>query len=215
MVVASLFSLDRSFGCCGAVVAVIRDQKIPKGKMDPSHTSSVRPRRTIHTRKPIDRKQPLYIHISLDDTQSRIAAVSTFLFYYYSYIQRMAVGPLARLLAQVIVPVVAVVARALPAAYAQALANARRSGAGAAASQAANAQAPWSTRVMDLSEARQILNVTEEQAQNDPSIIERQYEKYMAANAVPTDKGQMGGSFYLQSKIYRAREALLARQKEA
>jgi mitochondrial import inner membrane translocase subunit TIM16 len=117
----------------------------------------------------------------------------------------MAVGPLARLLAQVIVPVIAVVARALPAAYAQALQHARRTG----ASSAAATTNPFAASKMSLPEAKQILNLTDDVINIE--LMERQYQKYMAANAVQKIPGSSmnTGSFYLQSKIYRAREALL------
>jgi mitochondrial import inner membrane translocase subunit TIM16 len=110
----------------------------------------------------------------------------------------MAVGPIARLLAQVIVPVIAIVARSLPAAYAQALQNAKKNGTAAAASESSLLR-----KVISRSEALQILNLTESEATVE--AVQRQYEKYMAANAV---KPGTGGSFYLQSKVYRANELL-------
>lgn len=67
----------------------------------------------------------------------------------------MAVGPLARIIAQVIVPAIAVLARALPAAYAQALGNARKGGVTAA--QAVTRKA------MSREEALQILNLHQEE----------------------------------------------------
>ena len=73
----------------------------------------------------------------------------------------MAIGPFARILAQVVVPVVAVLARALPSAYAQALQNARKAG-GAAAADAA-AQAPlFGKKVMSQQEALAVLNLSEQ-----------------------------------------------------
>jgi mitochondrial import inner membrane translocase subunit TIM16 len=110
----------------------------------------------------------------------------------------MAVGPIARLLAQVIVPVIAIVARSLPAAYAQALQNAKKNGTAAAASESSLLR-----KLISRSEALQILNLTESEATVE--AVQRQYEKYMAANAV---KPGTGGSFYLQSKVYRANELL-------
>lgn len=69
----------------------------------------------------------------------------------------MAIGPLARIIAQFVVPVVAVLARALPAAYAQALRNAKSSpGAAQAASMV--------RKTMTKDEALQILNLTEGEA---------------------------------------------------
>ena len=76
----------------------------------------------------------------------------------------MAAGPLARLLAQVIVPVVAVLARALPAAYAQALQNARKSGVTAAEA------APTFRKRITRSEALQVLNLTEKEAASSEAI---------------------------------------------
>jgi mitochondrial import inner membrane translocase subunit TIM16 len=115
----------------------------------------------------------------------------------------MAIGPLARLLAQVVVPLIAVVARALPAAYAQALNNAKKSG--TASAETVNAAL---RKTVTRQEALQILNLTEESATAE--AVERQFEKYMAANEVK--KG--AGSFYLQSKVYRAREQLADFQAE-
>lgn len=156
----------------------------------------------------------------------------------------MAIGPLARLLAQLVVPVVAVLARALPAAYAQALQNARKAGVD-------HHEAAKSVlrKTISKAEALQVLNLTEEKATAEaiqkvisekvgsqvswpmnsgllvlqPLAIlfvfsktisafphpNKQYEKYMAANDV-----KKGGSFYLQSKIYRAKELLDEFQKE-
>ena len=71
------------------------------------------------------------------------------------------VGPLARLFAQLVVPVVAVLARAIPAAYAQALQNARKSG------MDANTAAQATTflrKTMTNAEALQVLNLTEQEA---------------------------------------------------
>lgn len=71
------------------------------------------------------------------------------------------IGPLARLFAQIVVPVVAVLARALPAAYAQALQNARKSGIDA------NTAAKASSllrKTMSKGEALQVLNLTETEA---------------------------------------------------
>lgn len=127
----------------------------------------------------------------------------------------MAVGPLARLLAQVIVPAVAVLARALPAAYQQALQNARQAGGGAAAA-SANSNI-FGAKKMSAQEAKLILNLdTDDDDKLDLEHMERQYQKYMAANEVKKIPGSSmnTGSFYLQSKIYRAREALLQQQQK-
>lgn len=112
----------------------------------------------------------------------------------------MAIGPLARLLAQVVVPLIAVMARAIPAAYAQALNNAKKSGTATADNVL--------RKTIARQEALQILNLSETEATAE--AVERQYAKYMAANEV--NKG--AGSFYLQSKVFRARESLAEFQAE-
>lgn len=71
-------------------------------------------------------------------------------------------GPFARILAQVVVPVIAVLARALPAAYAAAVQNAKKNG-GQAAKQATSGT-PWQTARMSHSEALQIMNLSEQEA---------------------------------------------------
>jgi import inner membrane translocase subunit TIM16 len=76
-------------------------------------------------------------------------------------------GPLVRLLAQMVIPVVAVLARALPAAYAQALQNAKKAGVDAAPSAAAS----MLRKTVSRSEALQILNLTEKQAVASPEVI--------------------------------------------
>lgn len=53
---------------------------------------------------------------------------------------------------------------------------------------------------MSLEEARQILNVNPE---NTPEEIQKQYEHLFKIN----DKSK-GGSFYIQSKVYRAKERI-------
>lgn len=72
----------------------------------------------------------------------------------------MAAGPLARLLAQLVVPVIAVLARAIPAAYQQALQNARKSGMDANNASVKN----MLRKTLDKSEALQILNLSESEA---------------------------------------------------
>lgn len=113
----------------------------------------------------------------------------------------MPAGPFARVLAQVVVPIIAVVARALPAAYAQALNNARRNGTAATAN-------TLRRKALSTTEAADILNLNQETMTAEQ--IEQQYEKYMAANQVTKE----GGSFYLQSKVYRAHELLKEYQAE-
>jgi hypothetical protein len=78
----------------------------------------------------------------------------------------MAVGPLVRLLAQLVVPVVAVLARALPAAYAQALSNGRKAGV-----DATEAAAPIFGKRIARSEALSVLNLAEKEA--TPEAIQK------------------------------------------
>ena len=80
----------------------------------------------------------------------------------------MAIGPFARIIAQIVVPVVAVLARALPAAYAQALQNARKSGV-----DAAEAAQPVFGKRISRSEALQVLNLTEEEVAANPEAIQK------------------------------------------
>ena len=116
----------------------------------------------------------------------------------------MAIGPFARILAQVVVPVIAVLARALPAAYAQALNNAKKSGTTAETVQNAL------RKTVSRQEALQILNLSEQEAAASAEAVQKQYEKYMKQNEVRNGTG----SFYLQSKVYRAHEALKEFQAE-
>jgi len=114
----------------------------------------------------------------------------------------MALGPLGRIIAQGVVAGIAVLARALPAAYASALQNARKSGADKAAQEAARKGASFlgKTRI-SKDEALLVLNITEKEATAE--VIQTQYARYFEANKV-----EKGGSFYLQSKVYRAKELL-------
>lgn len=80
----------------------------------------------------------------------------------------MAIGPFARLLAQIVVPVVAVLARAIPAAYGQALNNARKAGV-----DATEAAAPVFGKHIPRMEALQVLNITEKEIKADPTIVQK------------------------------------------
>jgi hypothetical protein len=73
----------------------------------------------------------------------------------------MAVGPFARILAQVVVPVIAVLARAIPKAYGEALRNARKAGVDNATAASATSML---RKTISKSEALQILNLTEAKA---------------------------------------------------
>ena len=81
----------------------------------------------------------------------------------------MAVGPFARIVAQVVVPLIAVVARAIPAAYGQALNNARKAGVNAST----EAAAPVFGKRITREEALQVLNLTEAEVAADPKVIQK------------------------------------------
>lgn len=66
---------------------------------------------------------------------------------------------LGRIIAQLVVPVIAVLARALPAAYSAAVHNAKKNGA-----QAAKDPSPFAKSRMSRSEALQVMNITEQDA---------------------------------------------------
>ena len=72
----------------------------------------------------------------------------------------MAIGPILRVLGQLVIPVVAVMARAIPAAYGQALQNARKAG-GAAAADAAQKAPIFGKKALSHGEALQILNLAD------------------------------------------------------
>jgi len=113
-------------------------------------------------------------------------------------------GPVLRILGQVAVAAVGIFGRAFVSAYQQAVQNAK-SGKGTA--QAAAQSAGVIKNAMNLNQACGILNIVEAEA--TPAIVKKQYDKYYASNAV--DKG---GSFYIQSKVYRANELLDMHFKE-
>lgn len=119
----------------------------------------------------------------------------------------MALGPLGRIIAQSVVAGIAIIARTLPAAYAAALENARKSG---TANEASASNDPLTKGASFLGKARMskdeaymVLNLSEEDVSKDATSIQRQYDRYFAANSV-----ENGGSFYVQSKVYRAKELL-------
>eukprot|EP01083_Nonionella_stella_P021879 60553_1 len=120
----------------------------------------------------------------------------------------MALGPIARILVQGALAGVAVLARALLAAYAAALQNARKSGADKAAEAAANKGASFLSKArMQKDEALMILHLQESEATVE--AVQKQYDRYFESNKV-----ENGGSFYLQSKIFRAKELLDEYEKE-
>lgn len=88
------------------------------------------------------------------------------------------------------------------AAYASALQNARKSGADKAAQEASRRGASFLGKArMSKDEALMVLNMSEKEATAE--MIQKQYALYFEANKV-----EKGGSFYVQSKIYRAKELL-------
>ncbi|WCJ41473.1 Mitochondrial import inner membrane translocase subunit tim16 [Euphorbia peplus] len=107
----------------------------------------------------------------------------------------------AKILANLIVMGSGIVARAFVQAYRQALANAAKSG-------VANETVQNTLRrskVMTEQEARQILGVTEETSWEE---ILKKYDRLFENNA-------KSGSFYVQSKVHRAKECLEAMQKKS
>ncbi|GMI96073.1 THAXTOMIN A RESISTANT 1, mutant, snc1-enhancing 5 [Hibiscus trionum] len=103
----------------------------------------------------------------------------------------------ARILANLIVMGSGILARAVVQAYRQALANAAKSGVTHETLQNAARRAG---KVMTEQEARQILGVSEDAAWEE---IIKKYDNLFEKNAKV-------GSFYLQSKVHRAKECLEA-----
>jgi mitochondrial import inner membrane translocase subunit TIM16 len=103
-----------------------------------------------------------------------------------------------KIFAQIIVTGVQVFSKAFGLAYQQAVQNAR-SGASATAAKAAT-----SSGLMSVEEAIQVLNFPKEELNplGVQKLLER-YDKMYKAN-----DPSAGGSFYLQSKVYRAKESL-------
>ena len=109
-------------------------------------------------------------------------------------------GPLGRIIAQVVVMGAGIVSRAFVQAYQQAVHNARSGNAGAAAAKTVVGKKKMSTQ-----QALEILNFPTSGVPPSAEDILKQFTRYFEAN----DPAK-GGSFYLQSKIYRAKEALEA-----
>ncbi|EWM30512.1 mitochondrial import inner membrane translocase subunit tim16 [Nannochloropsis gaditana] len=105
-------------------------------------------------------------------------------------------GPFVRMLVNIAVMSASVFSRAFVAAYHQALQNAKQGGgtAAKAASRTYGGMAP--------DEALKVLNLQKTDLKSSARIIE-QFDKYFSQN----EPGK-GGSFYLQSKVYRAKECL-------
>ncbi|KAK4364870.1 hypothetical protein RND71_016228 [Anisodus tanguticus] len=102
----------------------------------------------------------------------------------------------ARILANLIVMGSSILARAVVQAYRQALANASKNG----VAQEAVQNIKRASKTMTEAEARQILGVTENSSWEE---IVQKYDNLFEQNA-------KNGSFYLQSKVHRAKECLEA-----
>eukprot|EP00475_Leptophrys_vorax_P011000 TRINITY_DN17561_c0_g1_i1.p1 TRINITY_DN17561_c0_g1~~TRINITY_DN17561_c0_g1_i1.p1 ORF type:complete len:115 (-),score=13.93 TRINITY_DN17561_c0_g1_i1:399-743(-) len=107
----------------------------------------------------------------------------------------------AKIIANLIVLGSGVLLRAFSQAYQQALSNAARSG---VASEAAATASRRFSKVMSLQEARMILGVTEE------TPWEQVLEKYQRL----FERNEKMGSFYVQSKVQRAKECLEAAKQQ-
>ncbi|ETV75467.1 hypothetical protein H257_10304 [Aphanomyces astaci] len=105
-------------------------------------------------------------------------------------------GQVARLIANIVVAGAGVVSKAFVQAYQQAVVNAKHG-------KTVQTAAVTLKNKMQKDQALDVLNL-----QGTPTIaeIEKQFERHFKANE-PSKDG--GGSYYLQSKIYRAKEALL------
>eukprot|EP00753_Platysulcus_tardus_P021322 PLAT8823.1.p1 GENE.PLAT8823.1~~PLAT8823.1.p1 ORF type:complete len:135 (+),score=43.50 PLAT8823.1:42-407(+) len=101
-------------------------------------------------------------------------------------------SPLGKILAQVLVTGGQVFGRAVAKAYQEALKNAAKGG-GAAAAVRGRAK-------MSTSEALRVLDLEDDPTREE---VEEAYEKLFEKND-PSN----GSSFYLQSKVYRAKEAM-------
>jgi len=102
----------------------------------------------------------------------------------------------ARVFANIIIQGTAVFGKAFMQAYANAAANAGKVAAD-------GAQAVVKRGQMTREEAIEILGVTADLLKSAPEEVQAKYDKFLEAND-PTN----GGSFYLQSKIFRAKEFL-------
>lgn len=105
---------------------------------------------------------------------------------------------MSRIIAQLILIGTRIIARAVARAVQQELEYAA-----AAARQRQNhqpgSQSPLSSSPMSLNEAMKILNVDT----LDPELVEKNYKHLFEANS-----RENGGSFYIQSKVFRAKERL-------
>ncbi|XP_021736645.1 mitochondrial import inner membrane translocase subunit PAM16 like 2-like [Chenopodium quinoa] len=103
----------------------------------------------------------------------------------------------SRILAQILVMGSGILVRAVAQAYRQAIANASKTG---AAQEAMQNTVRKASKAITEQEARQILGVPENAAWED---ILKKYDVLFERNAKQ-------GSFYLQSKVHRAKECLEA-----
>ena len=103
----------------------------------------------------------------------------------------------ARIIAQVIMQFTAVASRAFVSAYQQALQNAK---AGGGANAAANLGSVLKNKML-TDEALKVLHI--ERSALSTAVLDQQYKKFFESN-----DPKKGGSFYLQSKVFRAKEAL-------
>ncbi|KAM5569988.1 mitochondrial import inner membrane translocase subunit PAM16 like 2 [Rosa sericea] len=107
----------------------------------------------------------------------------------------------AKILANLIVMGSGILARAVVQAYRQALANASKSG---VAQETLQNAARKAGKVMTEQEARQILGISEGTTWEE---VLKRYDTLFENNA-------KNGSFYLQSKVHRAKECLEAAYKD-
>jgi len=103
----------------------------------------------------------------------------------------------AKIIAQLFITGIQVFSKAFGMAYQQALQNAKGGGASAV-------KAAATTRGrMSVDEALQVLNLQRAELNAGREKMAGKYERMFAANDPAA-----GGSFYLQSKVYRAKESL-------
>lgn len=100
-----------------------------------------------------------------------------------------------RIVAQIVLTATNIISKAFLQAYQQA-----KAGGGGAAARAG--QAATTTARVDLGQARSILNIESRTPGKDEIL--RQFKKYYEAN-----DPEKGGSFYVQSKVWNAKEALM------
>lgn len=110
--------------------------------------------------------------------------------------QRGIGGPAGRIIAQLVITVGQIFGQAFMQAFAEAKQNAAKGGGATEA-----AKSILRKDGMDIAEAYDILNV--ERGSSNMSEINEKYTKYFEAND-PSN----GGSLYLQSKVFRAKEAI-------